>query len=196
MRVAELGAAACRRAPGPAGGGQRHLLPGAGGGRGQRLDQGPRHLDAGADGARRPTCCRRASSPRCRRRGRARRARISAAASFASAPPASAYGLGWRILDYAGHRVIGHHGGVRGYRSMILFDPRAAARAWSCCGTRRARAPTAIEYEVMDMVYRLDRPRLARARQAAGARAGRRRRGERGRRMPRESRAADRAVTA
>ena len=36
---------------------------------------------------------------------------------------ASAYGLGWRIIDYAGHRVIGHHGGVRGYRSMIMFDP-------------------------------------------------------------------------
>lgn len=69
---------------------------------------------------------------------------------------ASAYGLGWRILDYAGHRVIGHHGGVRGYRSTILFDPALKAGVvvlWNSSSPR----PGGIEYEVMDMVYRLDR---------------------------------------
>jgi beta-lactamase class C len=68
--------------------------------------------------------------------------------------PASAYGLGWRILDYAGHRVIGHHGGVSGYRSMILFDPALRSGVvvlWNSSSPR----PNAIEYEVMDMVYRL-----------------------------------------
>ena len=25
--------------------------------------------------------------------------------------------------DYAGHQIIGHRGGVNGYRSLILFDP-------------------------------------------------------------------------
>lgn len=67
---------------------------------------------------------------------------------------ASAYGLGWRILDYAGHRVIGHHGGVRGYRSMILFDPQQRSGVvvlWNSSSPR----PGGIEYEVMDMVYRL-----------------------------------------
>ena len=33
------------------------------------------------------------------------------------------YGYGWRSYDYAGHRIIGHRGGIRGYRSLILFDP-------------------------------------------------------------------------
>jgi beta-lactamase class C len=73
---------------------------------------------------------------------------------FRERTAASAYGLGWRILDYAGHRVIGHHGGVRGYRSMILFDPRLRAGVvvlWNSSSPR----PNAIEYEVMDMIYRL-----------------------------------------
>ncbi|HEX2803734.1 MAG TPA: serine hydrolase domain-containing protein, partial [Sphingomicrobium sp.] len=33
------------------------------------------------------------------------------------------YGFGWRSYDYAGHRIVGHRGGVNGYRSLILFDP-------------------------------------------------------------------------
>jgi beta-lactamase class C len=73
---------------------------------------------------------------------------------FRERTAASAYGLGWRILDYAGHRVIGHHGGVRGYRSMILFDPALQSGVvvlWNSSSPR----PNGIEYEVMDMVYRL-----------------------------------------
>jgi beta-lactamase class C len=73
---------------------------------------------------------------------------------FRERTPGSAYGLGWRVLDYAGHRVIGHHGGVRGYRSMILFDPRLHSGVvvlWNSASPR----PNAIEYEVMDMIYRL-----------------------------------------
>jgi len=73
---------------------------------------------------------------------------------FRERTAASAYGLGWRILDYAGHRVVGHHGGVRGYRSMILFDPRLRSGVvvlWNSSSPR----PNAIEYEVMDMIYRL-----------------------------------------
>jgi beta-lactamase class C len=66
----------------------------------------------------------------------------------------TAYGLGWRIIDYSGHRVIGHHGGVRGYRSMILFDPALHSGVvvlWNSSSPR----PKAIEYEVMDMIYSL-----------------------------------------
>lgn len=33
------------------------------------------------------------------------------------------YGLGWRIMDYAGVRVIHHGGGVRGYRSEMVLIP-------------------------------------------------------------------------
>ena len=66
----------------------------------------------------------------------------------------AAYGLGWRIVDYAGNRVVGHHGGVRGYRSMILFDPVRRAGIVALWNSSTSR-PNAIEYEVMDMVYRL-----------------------------------------
>ena len=68
----------------------------------------------------------------------------------------SAYGLGWRVFDYAGNRVIGHHGGVRGYRSLILFDPRRRAGVVALWNSA-SPLPNGIEYEVMDMVYRLDR---------------------------------------
>ena len=66
----------------------------------------------------------------------------------------TSYGLGWRNIDYAGHRTIGHHGGVHGYRSMILFDPALRSGVvvlWNSSSPR----PNGIEYEVMDMVYRL-----------------------------------------
>ncbi len=33
------------------------------------------------------------------------------------------YGLGWRVFDYAGHKLIFHSGGVRGYTSQIAFLP-------------------------------------------------------------------------
>ena len=33
------------------------------------------------------------------------------------------YGLGWRVMDYAGMRVIHHGGGVRGYRSEMVLVP-------------------------------------------------------------------------
>lgn len=68
--------------------------------------------------------------------------------------PSSAYGLGWRIFDYAGRKVVGHHGGVRGYRSLVLFDPErkiGVAALWNSSSGR----PNGIEYEVMDLFYRL-----------------------------------------
>jgi len=37
------------------------------------------------------------------------------------------YGLGWRIYDYHGHKVVGHRGGVQGYRALVLFDPEKQA---------------------------------------------------------------------
>ncbi|WP_206185479.1 serine hydrolase [Sphingosinicella sp. CPCC 101087] len=66
----------------------------------------------------------------------------------------SAYGLGWRVLDYSGRNVIGHHGGVRGYRSMMMFDPERRAGIVALWNSATSR-PNGIEYEVMDMIYRL-----------------------------------------
>lgn len=33
------------------------------------------------------------------------------------------YGLGWRIFDYAGHTMITHSGGIRGYLAQMAFIP-------------------------------------------------------------------------
>jgi beta-lactamase class C len=66
----------------------------------------------------------------------------------------AAYGLGWRIYDYAGHRVVGHRGGVRGYRSLILFDPARRSGVVALWNSS-AREPGGIEFEVMDMLYGL-----------------------------------------
>lgn len=33
------------------------------------------------------------------------------------------YGLGWRVFDYAGQRVIHHGGGVRGFRTELVLIP-------------------------------------------------------------------------
>jgi beta-lactamase class C len=88
-------------------------------------------------------------SPRVNTPGETRRRR-----NYVERTPNSAYGLGWRIFNYAGNKVVGHHGGVRGYRSLILFDPArksGVVALWNM-GTSR---PNGIEYEVMDMIYGL-----------------------------------------
>ncbi len=36
---------------------------------------------------------------------------------------AAGYGLGWRVFDYAGHRVVFHGGAVQGYRGVIALMP-------------------------------------------------------------------------
>ena len=64
------------------------------------------------------------------------------------------YGYGWRSYDYAGHRIVGHRGGVSGYRSLILFDPdrkSGVVALWNSNTTQ----PAGLEFEVMDMLYRL-----------------------------------------
>ena len=96
-----------------------------------------------------PDVLAQVQSPRIRTPGENRRRR-----RFAERTHDTSYGLGWRIMDYAGHRVVGHHGGVRGYRSMMMFDPvtkTGIVALWNSSATK----PEGIEYEVMDMAYRL-----------------------------------------
>ena len=64
------------------------------------------------------------------------------------------YGLGWRNYDYAGHTVVGHRGGVTGYRSMILFDPVKKSGIVALWNSSSAQ-PGGLQFEVMDMVYKL-----------------------------------------
>jgi beta-lactamase class C len=68
---------------------------------------------------------------------------------------AAAYGLGWRVYDYAGHRVVAHRGGVKGYRSLIMFDP-ALKSGVVALWNGSSNQPGGLEFEVMDMVYRLE----------------------------------------
>lgn len=64
------------------------------------------------------------------------------------------YGYGWRTYDYAGHRIVGHHGGVAGYRSLIMFDPRKKSGVVALWNSNTSQ-PAGIEIEVMDMIYGL-----------------------------------------
>ncbi|HKP33803.1 MAG TPA: serine hydrolase domain-containing protein [Sphingomicrobium sp.] len=64
------------------------------------------------------------------------------------------YGYGWRSYDYAGHHVIGHRGGINGYRSLILFDPEKKSGVVALWNSNTSQ-PGGLEFEVMDMIYHL-----------------------------------------
>jgi beta-lactamase class C len=65
------------------------------------------------------------------------------------------YGYGWRSYDYAGHRIVGHRGGVAGYRSLILFDPQKKSGVVALWNSN-TNQPGGLEFEVMDMIYGLE----------------------------------------
>jgi beta-lactamase class C len=65
------------------------------------------------------------------------------------------YGYGWRSYDYAGHHIIGHRGGVAGYRSLILFDPEKKSGVVALWNSN-TNQPGGLEFEVMDMIYGLE----------------------------------------
>ena len=64
------------------------------------------------------------------------------------------YGYGWRSYDYAGHHIIGHRGGINGYRSLILFDPQKKSGVVALWNSN-TNQPGGLEFEVMDMLYHL-----------------------------------------
>lgn len=64
----------------------------------------------------------------------------------------SHYGLGLRVYDYEGHKVVGHRGGVEGYRSLMLFDPdlrSGIAVLWNSAHSQ----PIGLQMEFMDQLY-------------------------------------------
>ena len=65
------------------------------------------------------------------------------------------YGYGWRSYDYAGHHIVGHRGGVNGYRSLILFDPELKSGVVALWNSNTSQ-PGGLEFEVMDMLYGLE----------------------------------------
>jgi beta-lactamase class C len=64
------------------------------------------------------------------------------------------YGYGWRSYTYAGHRIVGHRGGIKGYRSLILFDPQRKSGVVALWNSDTWQ-PGGVEFEVMDMIYHL-----------------------------------------
>jgi beta-lactamase class C len=65
-----------------------------------------------------------------------------------------AYGLGWRIVTYDGHRLVGHRGSVDGYGSLILFDPVDRSGIVMLWNTNYYR-PARLEFEFFDRLYGL-----------------------------------------
>lgn len=68
----------------------------------------------------------------------------------------SHYGLGLRVYDYQGHKVVGHRGGVEGYRALIMFDPEkqsGIAMMWNSPHWN----PIGLQMEFLDELY--GRPR-------------------------------------
>jgi beta-lactamase class C len=65
------------------------------------------------------------------------------------------YGYGWRSYEYAGHHIVGHRGGVNGYRSLILFDPQLKSGVVALWNSNTSQ-PGGLEFEVMDMLYGLE----------------------------------------
>lgn len=64
------------------------------------------------------------------------------------------YGMGWREYAYAGHRLVGHRGAVRGYRSLMLFDPAKRTGVVILWNSQSPR-PAGLQLEVMDMLFGL-----------------------------------------
>lgn len=64
------------------------------------------------------------------------------------------YGLGWRVYDYHGHKVIGHRGGVQGYRALVLFDPEKQAGIAMMWNSPHSR-PIGLQMEFLDQLYKL-----------------------------------------
>ena len=63
------------------------------------------------------------------------------------------YGLGWRIYDYHGHKIIGHRGGVQGYRSLALFDPEKNAGIAMMWNSPHSR-PIGLQIEFLDRLHK------------------------------------------
>lgn len=62
------------------------------------------------------------------------------------------YGLGMRSFTYKGHRLVGHSGGVSGYRSTMMFDP-ATRTGIVMLWNSDANLPFRFQAEFFDRAY-------------------------------------------
>ncbi|MEM7728147.1 MAG: serine hydrolase domain-containing protein [Pseudomonadota bacterium] len=68
----------------------------------------------------------------------------------------SHYGLGLRVYDFEGHKLVGHRGGVEGYRSLMLFDPELRSGIVMMWNSPHSQ-PIGLQLEFMDQLH--DRPK-------------------------------------
>ena len=66
------------------------------------------------------------------------------------------YGLGWRIYKHGDRNLVGHRGGVAGYRTLVFFDPERRAGIAVMWNTSHTR-PVALQLEFLDQLYGLER---------------------------------------
>ena len=66
------------------------------------------------------------------------------------------YGYGWRIYDHAGRKLVGHRGGVAGYRALAFFDPERRAGIAVMWNTPHTQ-PVGLQLEFLDQLYGLER---------------------------------------
>jgi beta-lactamase class C len=87
------------------------------------------------------------------------RQRVGTAAPYGRLPIArelkhAGYGLGMRSFTYKGHRLVGHSGGVSGYRSTMMFDP-ATRTGIVMLWNSDANLPFRFQAEFFDRAYGL-----------------------------------------
>ncbi len=63
------------------------------------------------------------------------------------------YGLGWRSITYAGHRIVGHSGAVDGYRATLMFDAATRTGVVAMWNSNWG-APFRIPFAVIDSYYK------------------------------------------
>jgi beta-lactamase class C len=85
------------------------------------------------------------------------RSRVNTASPYGQLPIArelkhAGYGLGMRSFTYKGHRLIGHSGGVSGYRSTMMFDP-ATKTGIVMLWNSDANLPFRFQAEFFDRAY-------------------------------------------
>ncbi|UTP40516.1 beta-lactamase family protein [Phenylobacterium sp. LH3H17] len=89
----------------------------------------------------------------------AQRSRVATASPYGRTPMGrelkeAGYGLGIRNFTYKGHKVIGHSGGLSGYRATMMFDPTTRTgivMLWNS----DANLPFRFQAEFMDRAYGL-----------------------------------------
>jgi len=65
------------------------------------------------------------------------------------------YGLGWRLQDYAGHRIIMHTGGVGGYVSSVTLVPQDHLGIIVLTNTDANELYEAIKWDLMDAFFKM-----------------------------------------